>query len=395
MKKLSIMASLLMGLAVLTSCETDHNDNPTLQQPSSFTMNAPALGNAVIDLKNTSAVELVAQQQPDYGFPTYVTYGAQMSLNQNWNDSASVYNIDASSSSTKLTISGAEIDRGIMTLAGYENETQVDKFKAMSIFVRMTAKPLNMDATNTIYSNVFEMKAYPYYLELSNEPIHLWWLIGDCIGNGAWKKDGSADSYLSVFPLTPEKDFEFSKKTGNGEFQTTIYVPADQGFKIVADISSDWTEQWGEKDGAFVKNDGGSSDIKREAGFYTITLNTIDDKLTVEKTDISPDAYTAVSIIGAFNDWADATEIDMAPANGAGENNHMWTATVTFSEDTQFKFRANHAWSVNWGFGAEDGEINDCGFGEGNGKNIGIEAGTYTMYLNDIDGYFRIIKHEK
>ena len=41
MKKLSIMASLLMGLVALSSCESDRDDNPTLIMPNGFTLLAP------------------------------------------------------------------------------------------------------------------------------------------------------------------------------------------------------------------------------------------------------------------------------------------------------------------------------------------------------------------
>ena len=88
MKKLNILASLLIGLTIFTACDSDRDDNPTLLSPTTFTMNTPAIGDNTVDLITSNSVELKASQ-PDYGFPTAVIYGAQMSINGNWADSAS------------------------------------------------------------------------------------------------------------------------------------------------------------------------------------------------------------------------------------------------------------------------------------------------------------------
>ena len=70
MKKLSIMASLLMGLVALSSCESDRDDNPTLIMPNGFTLLAPEFGENVIDLENSSSIQFKAQAAPNYSFPT-------------------------------------------------------------------------------------------------------------------------------------------------------------------------------------------------------------------------------------------------------------------------------------------------------------------------------------
>lgn len=395
MKKISIMASLLVGIAALTACDSDRDDNPVMQHPTSFAMNDPVFGGSTIDLANTTTLELKAATPPAYGFPTEVTYGAQISLNNQWAvDSVDYYTLDVTNNTTVLNISGAEIDKGIMVLGGYGSESELNTADPMTVYIRMTAKPVNLGADNTIYTAPYALKVYPYYIELSDAEPVLWWLIGGAIGDGKWTNDGSQATYLSVFPLTPEAEYEFDKKTGLGELQTTLFLPSGQGFKIIRDLGS-WAEQWGLRDGAPYSKKGGNdegSDFSYDDGYYTITLNTKNDKLTIEAADIDPAVYSSVSIIGLNGDWEN--DIDMLPAVNAGDKNHLWTVQLNVAETTQFKFRANHDWGTNWGYGAEDGEVNLFGIGQGNGKNIGIEAGSYTIYLNDIDGYFRLIKHE-
>ena len=58
---------LLAGLAMFTACTDDRDSNPTVQQPSTFELNMPALGGSVYDLANTDSIRLT-YEQPDYGY---------------------------------------------------------------------------------------------------------------------------------------------------------------------------------------------------------------------------------------------------------------------------------------------------------------------------------------
>ena len=75
----------------------------------------------------------------------------------------------------------------------------------------------------------------------------------------------------------------------------------------------------------------------------------------------------AISIIGAFNGWADEGEIDMQ----YNPDYVRFYADVDFAEATEFKFRVDHGWDLNWGA--------DCVAG---GPNIACEAGQYRIYLD-------------
>ena len=392
MKKLSILASLLIGLTVFTACDSDRDDNPVLQTPSSFTMNTPVIGTNVVDLLTSTSVELKASQ-PDYGFPTAVIYGAQISMNGNWSDSASVYTLDQTMPTPILAASCSEIDKGIMILNKYTDASMVNQDSIYKVKIRMTAA-LKNDSTNLVYSNEETLNVYPYYMELkSAEPV-FWYMIGTGIGDGTWTNNKSWDCYKAIFPMSLEKEYSYDKKTGNGEIQSTIYLTSvvdSSGFKLIL-TPSDWNSQWGMNDGKFVKNDGGSGNITvKEDGYYTITYNTAKDVVSIEKAaDQNPTVYSSVSLIGTIKGNWD-TDIDMTPAKHQGTHNHLWTAQITVDNTSVFKFRANHGWDMNWGYGSADGEVNLYGFGTNGGKNIGIEPGKYTVYLNDIDGFFRIV----
>lgn len=381
-----IMVMLFSGMLLFSACADDNDSNPTLKQPATFVLNQPGLAGNVYDLQNGSAITLTASQ-PDYGYTAPVVYGVQMSMNNQWTDSTSYLLPVDNSKTPKVNVSTTDVDKGIMKLANITDAAQLTPDSAYTVYVRMSAV-LPSDSTTKVYSNSVALKVMPYYLQLKDTPADYWYLVGGCIGDGNWTSNSTINAYLSIFPLSLVQDYSYNKATGTGIFTYTGYFKSSDGFKLKHN-PADWAEQWGSGASGFVKNDGGSGNISVAAdGYYTVTLNTNTDKLTVEKADITPSIYTTVSIIGLNNDWTN--DIDMTPAKNA-TNNHMWTATITATAKTEFKFRVNHDWGTNWGYGSANGVINAFGWGVLGGSNIGLAAGKYVVYFNDIDRYFRII----
>ncbi|MBO4664396.1 MAG: SusE domain-containing protein [Bacteroidaceae bacterium] len=395
MKKNIIMASMVMSLFLFASCATDRDDNPIVKKPTTFVLNQQAFGDNPIDLQSSSVVEFKALEQPDYGFPTQVNYGLQIALDNDFSDAEKVYNVDYTTNSTILRPNASDINMGILTLGGYTDASQVKTDAPTDIYVRLSAMLCNdMDSSSIVYSNVEKLRVYPYYVELKPAAPDFWWLIGGSIGDGTWTNSANNfASYKAVFPMSLVPEYEYDAKSGLGEIRATIYLEEGASLKLIHTIG-DWNEQWGMVDGGFKKNDGGSGNITADKpGFYTITYNTLKDEVSMEAAPAPEKTFSKISIIGLNGDWE--TDIDMSPAAGAGANNHMWTAQITVTETAVFKFRADADWTVNWGYGSADGEVNLSGFGVQNGKNIGIEPGQYTIYLNDIDGYFLIVPFGK
>lgn len=117
------------------------------------------------------------------------------------------------------------------------------------------------------------------------------------------------------------------------------------------------------------------------AEFYTFTINMETMTYTWTKLDNqAPTEYTNISLIGEFNGWGGDFELkQVAP--------HNWHAVFVQESAGMLKYRANHDWSVNWGFGS-DGDWNVADginkIGTNGGGNIYVPAGTYDVYLNDI-----------
>ena len=80
---------LLGTVALLTSCSTDNDSNPTIKSPTSFTINESPLADQYIQLSAGNRVNLT-WSQPNYGYNAFATYRVQVGVVDNgtvkWNE---------------------------------------------------------------------------------------------------------------------------------------------------------------------------------------------------------------------------------------------------------------------------------------------------------------------
>ena len=392
MKKLNILAGLFLGigLSLFTACEDDNDSNPIVQQPDTFELNTPALSGNVYDLEKSSYIQLT-YKQPDYGYTAAVTYYAQVSMTDKWNDAteeseATYVELNGNSSTCEFGVETSQIDRAIMQLGGYDEET-VPK-EAVKIYIRLRA---TLTSGYQCYSNSIALSVFPYYMPVVNAEPEIWYLVGDCIGDGTWGNDGPGNIGVSLIPMSIVDGYEYNATTGQGEIIFTGYFLAGKGFKLIKTPGS-WDNQWGNSSAAGidspVKNDGGSSNLQvATSGYYSIKLNTATDVLTIEAVE-APDVYH-IMMQGDFNGW---TDVAMSPVNAVeGMNNHVWKYELdATSGDTTAKFKVGpgeggsaDGWGVNWG-----GTSFPYGIGSNGGANISIPAGRYNVIFNDINGFY-------
>ena len=82
MKNKLLLGTLLICIASLfTSCKDDRDSNPTLQRPTSFTVNTPASTDQYIQLSAENTVHLT-WSQADYGYNAQATYNIQVGVVQ-------------------------------------------------------------------------------------------------------------------------------------------------------------------------------------------------------------------------------------------------------------------------------------------------------------------------
>lgn len=398
MKKIfSYTMMLLAGTFAFTSCSDDNDSNPTLIQPSVFTVNTPDVGSALVDLATSSKITLTWSQPKftDFNAPVIATYSIQVSPTGMFtkafdemledNTGADFVALSETYSTCKAEIDAASLDKALVQLTGWSADA-VPETLPLTVRVKAAVQDASFTEYGTVFSNAISLNTIPYYIELSNADPEIWYLIGSDIADGSW---GEAVG-TAIIPMQTIQGYDYDKKTGKGEITWTGYLGGN-GFKLKK-VPNSWDEQWGQgaSFGTFVMNDGGSSDIKvTEPGIYTVTLNTVTNNLTVEKYEGTPAVYDGMAIAGSFNDWSDT---NMNPCS-TGFENHDWYIETTLDKGAEIKIKQAGTWDFNKGGAFVNYSEGMCVYGVDNGDNLVIEeSGKYLILFNDITGFIRFIK---
>ena len=398
------------GLSLFTSCKDDRDSNPTLTQPTTFVLNEPSI-NGTIDLEKTSAPIVLTWSQPtpynDFNAPVVPTYWVELSptgqfnqafdANAEDNTGADYFVLNETFNNGKnVEVSTENVNLTMLQMLGW-TEATVPAVQPLFIRIKSALRDASFNEYGVIYSNVITLMTAPYYVVLKPADPEIWWLIGSDIADGSW----GGDMGKCVIPMQTIEDHVYDAKAGQGEIQWIGYLGGG-GFKLRGALDDNWAAQIGQgaSYGTFVKNDGGSGDIKvPEAGLYKITLNTaelanVSDKdnttaLTIEKYDGSAPVYSGMAISGSFNDWGD---LDMTPCS-TGWENHDWYITHEFAAGDKMKVKQIGSWDFNKGGTFVEYSKGMYVYGISGGADLVIpEAGTYLIIFNDITGYIRFIK---
>lgn len=400
MKKIFSLVMLICCVGLFTACSDDRDDNPILQQPSTFTLNQPVYSTG-IDLLNAKTITFT-WSQPDYGFPAGVEYQFQVSkdgqftkefdANGDLDAQLGVANYVTLIESYK-TCNGLlftkDMAKAMQQLNGYE-EGKVPA--TMDVWVRCLA---NTKGAQTVYSNAVKLTVVPYYVELKDAVPATWYLIGSCIGDGKWTNAADAIG-VSMMPLYTKAGETYDKATGDGKFEYTGYFPADANFKIVK-TPGDWDHMVWCSDGTPLGTslrDGGSDPgniTVPAAGYYTITMDTKALTCVIKPAATVPTTtYAKITMPGTQNGWNEKEGNPMTPIFASPEN-HDWFTTITFDENSPIEGGVKFAigsWDESWG-------ISEFPFGVASGSaNIPYKKGTYKVFFNDFTKQFFFIEQQ-
>ena len=417
MKNKYMMGALLFGIiSLFASCSDDNDSNPTLIQPTEFTLNTPEYANSTIDLEHSTGLGLT-WSQPKYtadNAPINATYEVQVSPTNTFTVSTDEAAADESgekvpdyaalSNTTqkcKISASAEEIDKALVKILKW---TEGNVPATQEVYVRVNAfVQEGTSRLNPVASNSVKLNVNPYYIELKDATPTMWYLVGNMFGA---KWGNNKDIGVDALPMFLKPNFSYDKKTGAGEIEYTNYFLTGDyndkaecdgaGFKILP-LSFNWYNSMnadGATKGTIINRNGGSDGghiVAPEAGYYTITLNTADNTAKMVKYEGTVNNYGTIQITGSFNEWADTP---MLPYNTEGVENHAWYYVMDVAAGTtaQFKFKIAGSWDTSWGYGAADGAINMYGKCDAGGKNIGLAEGKYVISFNDITGSFSIVK---
>ena len=423
MKNKYIIGALLIGIiSLFASCSDDNDSNPTLIQPTEFTLNTPEYINSTVDLEKSTGLELT-WSQPKYtadNAPINATYEVQVSPTNSFTVSTDEAAADESgekvpdyavlSNTTQkcnISASAEEMDKALVKILKW---TEGNVPAEQEMYVRVNAYILEgTNHLNPIASNSVKLNVKPYYIELKDAVPTMWYLVGNMFG-AKWANDKNIG--VDALPMFLKPNFSYDKKTGAGEIEYTNYFLTGDyndkaecdgaGFKILpSDFNWDYSmnailnNEISAKKGTIENRNGGADGghiVASEAGYYTITINTADNTAKMEKYEGNVTNYGTIQIATSLDDFASDTP--MLPYNTEGVENHAWyyVMEVPAGQTVSFKFKIAGSWDTNWGYGAEDGAINMYGKCESGGKNIGLAEGKYVISFNDITGSFSIVK---
>ena len=412
MKKIFKSVLLLFcGVSLFTACESDRDSNPIIDTTDTnitFVLNTPAYATNAIDLRNTTDSIRFTWKQPNYGFPVAAQYKMQLSLDGSFTTSyadaqadetgatvADFYEFDREPARVcQMFLNCEDIAKAMQYIGGWD-ESNVPDLKTAYIRVKATSAGLS-----DVYSNALKLDFAPYYVVLKEAQPLLWYLVGNCIGDGSW--GNAADKIgTGLIPLFTISGETYDKATGKGKISYTGYFPEYGQFKLIQtpgnwDIQKNYDSFAGIDTDKFETNNDGNVCVKAGAGgYYTITLDTEKDVISINPYEGTPTVCTSIALPGGHNGWneTNAEKDGNAPtALTAAETSanavcHTWTLDLNLINDAEVKFAANNGWDKNWG--AADFPY---GTGTQGGENIKAKAGHYTVFFNDITGQYMFIE---
>lgn len=209
-----------------------------------------------------------------------------------------------------------------------------------------------------------------------------------------------ADLYFMVGAITgwngdaeKGKTVPFFNTSEDGVYSVTTLFTGDHNYKIWNDAEfGNWNVAYGTAvDGdnsanGTIVSAGGAIATPTGNEYYTVTLDFNTNTYSQVKADNqAPESYSTIGLVGDFCGWGDDTDM----TQGA---EHVWYVLgLEISAEGGIKFRADDAWTANWG---DANSIADRFFGTGTagGDNITIQPGTYDVYFNDITAQYMFVK---
>lgn len=148
---------VVMSLTLMTACSDDNDSNPSIQTPTEFKLNTPALVNTPIDLANSSKIMLTCSQ-PNYGYTASVQYTVQVATDENMTDAVE---LSETSNSAKVAIDAASLASTLTNIYVQKGKTEADFPMDIKAYFRLKANIVtsngNVVEGTEILSNVVSL----------------------------------------------------------------------------------------------------------------------------------------------------------------------------------------------------------------------------------------------
>lgn len=162
---------VVMSLFLMTACSDDNDSNPTIQSPTEFKLNTPALQDTPIDLANSSKIMLTCSQ-PNYGYTASVQYTVQVATKEDMSDAVE---LSETSTSAKVAINASSLASALTNIYVEKGKTEADFPMDVKAYFRLKANIVTSNGTvvegTEILSNVVSLNKI--HLLYSLPPVNL------------------------------------------------------------------------------------------------------------------------------------------------------------------------------------------------------------------------------
>ena len=182
---------VVMSLTLMTACSDDNDSNPTIQSPTEFKLNTPALENTPIDLANSSKIILTCSQ-PNYGYTASVQYTVQVATKEDMSDAV---DLPETSTSAKVEINANSLASTLTNIYVAQGKTEADFPMDVKAYFRLKANIVtsngNVVEGTEILSNIVSLNNIHLLFSLPavNLPSHVYITGNFC----DWKWDNCFD----------------------------------------------------------------------------------------------------------------------------------------------------------------------------------------------------------
>jgi hypothetical protein len=353
MKNITKSIIALFAIMAFSCTQDDVQDRPVIVAKDAPVLTAPVAGTAYVlsPADAASTAERFTWNSANFGGAVEVVYSVQMDVKGG----------DFSGAQTLgSVISGNQVAVTVEVMNGAALKLKAIPFKAADFDVRVVA---TTGTSTSIVSAVTAIVVTPYTTESPKL-----WVPGSYQGASGYGSDWTP----ATAPQLAASGY------GKTDFEGYVYINnATAQFKFTP--AANWDDEYGEAgatDGVFTgvlkhkpaKNCGLPTAV---AGHYLVKADTDPTKLTYSLT-----AITTMGIIGngTPGGWDNSTPMVY------NKDTKKWTVTAVLTDqaapDNGMKFRANNAWTINYGDTGNDGVL------DFDGKNIGTTAGTYLITLD-------------
>ena len=317
MKKLYILASLMIGAFVFASCEYADTD-PQYKEPTSFVLNTPAAVNGTYNLESSEYVVLTCSQ-PDYGYTAGVSYEVQVCLGEEFKGEVSKDNpegnyitLKTKYDAAKLNVKAVELAVALKDLKMLENPdmTEEDFPFFTNAFIRLKAS-LASNGMGAIESNVIELPSVKVHL--AQIPVTIpenLYFVGSDTGDVRFIRDfDKSGIFWRIMWFDAEDEFKLTSEEGDAEIAVGPKAEVQETM-VVTDNA-----------GAGISESANNDFVVANAGWYLVKIKTsVQDNMLFYEVDFAePVIYLfGTSSIGAAWEYKDANKFTV-PTTEDGE----------------------------------------------------------------------------